>query len=408
VRIAFVSDLETTLGASIAASRLASALAAEGHRVRRFHLQRQKTFYGHARDWDAQYVGLSALAASIWYRTKRIAPARRLASYVVGAHLASALAENPCDVLHVHNLHTSALDHRALGRLDPRLPVVWTFHDCWGFSPEAWLLPGQGGSPERIWPDGRDREAAMKVRREYFDSRQRLALVAPSRMMARLAEENLGRPVEVVPHGLDLSVFAPVDQSAARVVFGVPEGTVCFAMVADRFRNQYKGWAVLEKALASAERSFVLLIAGEEDEAAEFALGPGRVRVLGRIAQPQLLGALLSAADALVMPSLVESFGQAAIEALACGTPVVSSNAGGLPEIVRHGETGAVVPAGDADALRSALDGVAKDRARWALMRPNCRAYAEREGGARLWAQRHLKIYQSLLVDSPAAAPDRS
>jgi glycosyltransferase involved in cell wall biosynthesis len=130
--------------------------------------------------------------------------------------------------------------------------------------------------------------------------------------------------------------------------------------------------------------------------------------VLGRIAQPQLLGALLSAADALVMPSLVESFGQAAIEALACGTPVVSSNAGGLPEIVRHGETGAVVPAGDADALRSALDGVAKDRARWALMRPNCRAYAEREGGARLWAQRHLKIYQSLLVDSPAAAPDRS
>jgi hypothetical protein len=41
-------------------------------------------------------------------------------------------------------------------------------------------------------------------------------------------------------------------------------------------------------------------------------------------------------------------------------------------------------------------------------MRPNCRAYAEREGGARLWAQRHLKIYQSLLVDSPAAAPDRS
>jgi len=404
VRIAFVSDLETTLGASIAASRLACALAAEGHRVRRFHLQRQKTFYGHARDWDAQYVGLSALGASAWYRTKRIAPARRLSSYVAGAHLASALAEHPCDVLHVHALHTSPLDHRALGRLDPRLPVVWTFHDYWGFAAEAYLVPGQGGRSERIWPDGRDREAALRVRREYFDSRQRLALISPSRMVARLAEEYLGRPVEVVPHGLDLSVFAPVDQSVARAVFRIPEGAVCFAMVADSFRNQYKGWPVLEKALARTERSFVLLIAGEEDEAAEFALGSGRVRVLGRIAQPQLLCALLSAADALVMPSLAESFGQAALEALACGTPVVCSNAGGLPEIVRHGETGVVVPAGDSDSLRAALDSVAEDRARWAMMRPNCRAYAEREGGAHLWAQRHLRIYQSLLASTPMAA----
>jgi len=250
----------------------------------------------------------------------------------------------------------------------------------------------------------------MKVRREYFDSRKRLALIAPSRMMARLAEEHLGRPVEVVPHGLDLSVFAPVDQSAARVVFGIPEDVVCFVMVADRFRNQYKGWAVLERALASAERAFVLLVAGEEDEAAEFALGPGRVRVLGRIAQPRLLCALLSAADALVMPSLVESFGQAALEALACGTPVVSSNAGGLPEIVCHGRTGALVPTGDADALRTALDRVAADRAGWALMRPACRTYAEREGGSHLWAQRHLKIYESLLAGTPTAAgndPDR-
>jgi L-malate glycosyltransferase len=77
---------------------------------------------------------------------------------------------------------------------------------------------------------------------------------------------------------------------------------------------------------------------------------------------------LLAGADLLLLPSQSESFGLTALEALASGVPVVASDAGGLPEVVRHGETGALCPVGDVDAMaRAALD-ILGDRDRWDAM----------------------------------------
>jgi glycosyltransferase involved in cell wall biosynthesis len=171
--------------------------------------------------------------------------------------------------------------------------------------------------------------------------------------------------VDVVPSGVDTSRFHGLDARAARAQLGIDDGVPVIAIVASL--HERKGHAVLLEALAEfvreegegGEAARPLLLAagtGPEGEALQdlaARLGLGRqVRWLGRVADVR---PVLAAADVVVMPSLAEGLGVAAIEAMAAARPLVASAVGGLPELVRDGEQGLLVPPRDASALASAL-----------------------------------------------------
>ncbi len=99
-----------------------------------------------------------------------------------------------------------------------------------------------------------------------------------------------------------------------------------------------------------------------EDEARELGVH-GDVHFLGKI---DSVAPLLAGADLFLLPSRTESFGLSALEALACGVPVIASDVGGLPEVVRHGETGWLFPLGDVDAMAAQATAVLSDPALWA------------------------------------------
>src|SRR6185437_8133008 len=86
---------------------------------------------------------------------------------------------------------------------------------------------------------------------------------------------------------------------------------------------------------------------------------------LGKI---EAVAPLLAGADLFLLPSSSESFGLSALEALASGVPVIGTAAGGLPEVVRDGETGALCPVGDVDGMSNAAIGIVRDRERWQAM----------------------------------------
>lgn len=101
-----------------------------------------------------------------------------------------------------------------------------------------------------------------------------------------------------------------------------------------------------------------------EQEAAALGVADG-VFFLGKL---ESVAPLLAAADVFLLPSETESFGLSALEALASGVPVVASNAGGIPEVVRPGETGALLPVGDVEGMAAAAVGILRDRERWHAM----------------------------------------
>ena len=165
--------------------------------------------------------------------------------------------------------------------------------------------------------------------------------------------------VAIVPSGVAVETFRDLDRAAARASLGIAAAAQVVAIVASL--HERKGHAVLLDALArlAAEGLEPLCLAagtGPEGDALQDRaqrLGvSARVRWLGQVADVR---AVLAAADAVVMPSLAEGLGVAAIEAMAAGRPVIASAVGGLPELVSDGVQGLLVPPGDAAALATAL-----------------------------------------------------
>ena len=125
-----------------------------------------------------------------------------------------------------------------------------------------------------------------------------------------------------------------------------------------------------------------------EDEARKHGV-ENSVAFLGKIDN---IAPLLAGADLFLLPSQTESFGLAALEALASGVPVVGSRAGGLPEVVRHGETGALCEVGDVDGMARAAVAILQDKKRWAEMS----AFAAADARARFSQDSIVAKYEAL------------
>ena len=169
--------------------------------------------------------------------------------------------------------------------------------------------------------------------------------------------------IRIVPCGVDIDLFHPIDRDEARTRLGLDEGQ--YVLFVGRL-EALKGVDVLINAMSLLARQACkarLLIAGgnlDGDEAQRLRASVQNlhltetVRFLGAVDQHDL-PYYYSAADVCAMPSFYESFGMVAIEAMACGAPVVASRAGGLQFTVRDGETGYLVPPGEAAPLAEAI-----------------------------------------------------
>jgi len=284
-------------------------------------------------------------------------------------HLLGIAGASP-DVVLCRNLHGGWFDLRALVALSRRVPVIWLLADCWPFTGHcAYPLgcprwePGCHDCPHLDLPpalpvDGTRRNWRRK-RRIY--RRSRLHVASPSRWLLERARRSVLAPAiheaRVIPHGTDLATFTPGDRTAARRVLGIAEDAFVMAFVANGgVANPYKDAATLRRALlglAPKGRPVELHVVGRSGDDERW--GPVRVRHLPFEVSRGALAARYRAADVLVHPVLEEAFGNVVVEALACGTPVVASAAGGIPELFRDGEHGFLIPPADPGAFAAAL-----------------------------------------------------
>ena len=196
--------------------------------------------------------------------------------------------------------------------------------------------------------------------------------------------------IHLLPNGVDLTQFSPlppVERAERRRALGLSPSTVACVFVGRLSREKgilelLDAWQRIQPANAT------LLVAGPDMPDSPWDAGPeararvvrhglqSSVRFLGPMERP---AELLQLADLAVQPSHFEALGLSAIEALACGVPVIASDVGGLPEFVIDGTNGRLVPPGDVDALASALRGLIEDpatRARLAAAaRPSVASY---------------------------------
>jgi D-inositol-3-phosphate glycosyltransferase len=221
--------------------------------------------------------------------------------------------------------------------------------------------------------------------------------------------------VAVIPPGVDTSRFYPIAKDEARAYVGIPLDRKMVLFVGRM--ESLKGVEVLLEAFGKLSRlpsiqassACLALIGGDADvpnemldaEMARLQSLPivaelGRsIRFLGKRDQ-DTLPYYYSASDVVVVPSEYESFGLVALEAMACGTPVVASETGGLAFLIRDGETGFHVPAGNPDALVERIEQILEDRELQARLGRQASSYA-RTFDWSLIADQILELYSTLV-----------
>jgi len=195
--------------------------------------------------------------------------------------------------------------------------------------------------------------------------------------------------VAVVPCGVDTELFTPGAADAARAALGLAEGPL--VLYVGRLAP-IKGLETLLDAVALLERRGrrlrLSIVGGESDEPSDGheaelrrrieTLGIGDLVGFVGAQRQEALRTHYVAADVTVLPSHYESFGMVALEAMACGSPVVASRVGGLTTTVRDGVTGFLVPEGDVTALAGRLEALLADAdLRWRLGREGVRWAAQ-------------------------------
>ena len=211
------------------------------------------------------------------------------------------------------------------------------------------------------------------------------------------------RPIEVIPNFVNCNEYVPIKDEAARAKarlrLAAPGEAILMHL--SNFRPVKRVVDVV-KIFAQVQRELpaqlVLVGDGPERSAAEWLahdLGiQCRVHFLGK---QERVNELLPLADLMVMPSELESFGLAALEAMACKVPSIATRVGGVPELIDDGVTGLLYPVGDVEAMAAGAVSLLKDRDRLELMRQAGRKTAQKRFCSSLVVPHYVRYYESVL-----------
>lgn len=275
-------------------------------------------------------------------------------------------------ILHLHNLHNYCINLPMLFRFIKKhdIRVVWTLHDCWAFTGHCpyydivecakWQTGCEKCPQYRNYPQERkDTSRAMyEKKRKWFTGVNAMTLVTPSKWLAGEVQRSFLKdyPVQVIENGIDLSVFQP-RKSDFKQKYGIKDE---FVLLGVAFAwNKRKGLDVfIELAKRLSPRFKIVLVGTDANVDAQL---PENVISIHRTQNQTELAEIYTASDLFVNPTREEVFGLVNVEALACGTPVITFRTGGSPECIDE-TCGVVVEKNDIDGMQREIERIERER----------------------------------------------
>ena len=314
-----------------------------------------------------------------------------------------------CQVMNLHWVAAYLDYEQFVLAASQRAVIVWTLHDmnavtggchydlgCGRFAQRCGACPQLGSEdPDDLAGQVWDRKRAIF---ERLDPRK-LCMVTPSRWLGQVVKQSpiFSRfRVETIPYGIDLDDFAPRDRAAARDVLGIPQDVHVILFVAEMVDNRRKGFLLLDEALSGCSRlidRLWLLSVGHNPPQLKADVRGSHLNYVGN---DRFLSLAYSAADLFVIPSLQDNLPNTVLEAMACGTPVIGFDVGGIRDMVRPGITGALVEPGDVGGLRDAMGALLKDPATRHRMSQQAREIVLTDHPLLAQARRYEELYHEL------------
>lgn len=275
---------------------------------------------------------------------------------------------NP-DIIHLHNIHGYYLNVAVLLKFlkEYNKPIVWTLHDCWAFTGhcayfsfhgcEKWKTECNNCPLKKDYPTSLVMDKSKKnykQKKELFTKPENITFVTPSEWLKDLTEKSfLGKYlVKVINNGIDLAKFKPTESDFREknnlqdkfIILGV-------ASVWEE-RKGLKDFIKLNEMLSENEK---IVLVGLDDN--QLATLPESIVGIKRTNSIEELAEIYSAADVFVNPTYEDNYPTTNLEAISCGTPVVTYITGGSPESVFEGN-GFSVPQGDVKGVYDAIQKV--------------------------------------------------
>ncbi len=306
--------------------------------------------------------------------------------------LASRMAEvaefYDLDLLHVHyaipHSVSALLARQMLAERGRRLPFVTTLHGT-----DITLV-------------GLDR-SYLPITRYSIQESDGVTSISSYLKDKTLQDFGVTREIEVVPNFVNCDVYRPykddVARTEARKRLAAPDEAILMHLSNFRPVKRVADVVKVFARVASAVPARLVLVGdGPDRSSAEWLahdLGiQGKIHFLGK---QDRVNELLPLADLMLMPSELESFGLAALEAMACKVPAIATRVGGVPELIDDGENGLLYAVGDVDGMAQGAIGLLKDRDRLGAMREAARKTAQKRFCSTLVLPQYVKYYESVL-----------
>jgi len=269
------------------------------------------------------------------------------------------------DIVHLHNLHMFCINLPMLFSYikEKNVKVIWTLHDCWAFTGhcphfliskcDKWRTGCHHCPQPRVYPKMYlDTSKKMyELKKKWFCGVKDLTIVTPSYWLADFVKQSFLKdyPVQVINNGIDLSVFKPT-QSEFRSRYNCDDKFVLLGVAFDWGRQ--KGLDVFEELAKRLDDNYQIVLVGTNDDI-DSQLPDNIISIHQTQNQIELAG-IYSSADLFVNPTREDTYPTVNMEALACGTPILTFNTGGAPEIPDE-FCGSVVELDDIDELENEI-----------------------------------------------------
>ena len=339
-----------------------------------------------------------------------------LKSNIYGMHSISLLPSNwikkinscDADIIHLHWIQGEMISIKEITSIEK--PVVWSFLDMWPFcGTEHYAYNNR-------YSDGYNKNNRSKHELWYFDInrwrwnlkaklfKKPMQIISPSEWMTSCIKRSYimkNWPISTIPLPINISKWNPIEKNLSRKQLNLPQNSklILFGAIGGK-RDDRKGFKLLKEALSllknftSYDKINLITFGGSKSDV--YTGIDFKIHHFDEINDDTILQNLYSAADAMIVPSKMETLGQTAIEALACGTPVVAFNDTGLSDIVEHKKRGYLAEFLNVKDLANGIEWVLKNSFENTLT-DNSRKRVENSFSEEVIIKKYQNTYNSLL-----------
>lgn len=304
------------------------------------------------------------------------------------------------DIIHLHNLHCNYINLKTLfGYIKKsNVRVVWTFHDCWPFTGHCpyfdmeectkWKTHCYDCPQYQEYPISKVDDSAVMydIKRECFTGVKDLTIITPSNWLGNLVRQSFLKeyPVKVIHNGIDIEIFKP-GESVFKEKYGLTEKIVILGAAFSW--NKRKGFDIFIKLSELLDERYQIVLLGIDPETEKRI--PSNILGIPFTNDTKAMVDFYRGADIFVNPTRQDNFPTTHLEAMACGTPVITFDSGGAGESILPG-CGSCVERENMEELLNAIYQIKKD----SKTQEMCRACAERFSLEKSYGE-YIKLYQT-------------